>query len=177
MNLENLKSKRVLKKLLNRLHKTQAKLNHLEGCLGGTPNARLGVNIPMGLMSGMIEREQMIARQRVLANFGEFSPRSDSLDDVLREACRLVGDALGTDLAKIIEIEPNGSCLSMEAGVRRPPGLVGEKRLAMGERSSETYSIKAAEPVISKDISKEERFEFALRRQNRKGKKCNPFQR
>jgi hypothetical protein len=52
-----------------------------------------------------------------------------------------------------------------------------EKRLAMGERSSKTYAIKAAEPVSSKDIN-EERFEFALQRQNRKGKmKCYPFQR
>jgi hypothetical protein len=74
-------------------------------------------------MSGMIEREQMIARQRVLANFGEFSLRGDSLHDILREACCLIGDPPGTDLAKIMEIEPSGSCLSMEAGVRWRPGL------------------------------------------------------
>jgi two-component sensor histidine kinase len=109
----------------------------------------------------MVEREQMIARQKVLADFGDFTLCSESLDDVLNEACRLVGDALGTDLAKILEIEPDGTTLFMKAGVGWRPGMVGQKRLPMGERSSETYAIKAAEPVVSKDIRNEERFEFA----------------
>ena len=86
----------------------------------------------------MLKREQMIARQKVLADFGDFALRSDSLDDVLNEACRLVSDALGTDLAKIMEIEPNGTSLFIKAGVGWRPGIVGQERLPMGERSSET---------------------------------------
>ncbi len=109
----------------------------------------------------MADREQMIARQKVLASFGDFALRSDKLDDILNEACRLVGDALGTDLSKVLEIEDDGKNLLVKAGVGWKPGIVGEKRLPMRERSSETYAIKAAEPVISTDINAEERYEFA----------------
>ena len=109
----------------------------------------------------MPDHERMVARQRVLADFGDLALRSDDLDEVLTEACRLVGEALGTDLAKVLEIEPNRQCLLVRAGVGWKPGVVGEKRLSMGERSSEAYSIEVGRPVISRDIAEEDRFEFA----------------
>ncbi len=109
----------------------------------------------------MLDREQMVVRQKVLADFGDFALRSENLDDILQEACRLVGDALGTDLAKVLEIEADGKGLLVKAGVGWRPGVVGKTRLPMGERSSETYSIQVAHPVISTDISKEDRFDFA----------------
>ena len=108
----------------------------------------------------MPDREQMMARQKVLADFGDLALRSDDLDEVLTEACRLVGRALDTDLAKILEIEPDRRCLLVRAGVGWRPGVVGETRLPMHERSSEAYSIEAARPVITRDIGEEERFEF-----------------
>jgi two-component sensor histidine kinase len=109
----------------------------------------------------MPDLEQMMVRQKVLADFGEFALRCDTLDDVLTEACRLVGKALKTDLAKILEIEQDRQLLLVKAGVGWRPGIVGEKRLSMNERSSEAYSIKVGHPVITKDINKEDRFEFA----------------
>jgi GAF domain-containing protein len=108
----------------------------------------------------MADREQMVTRQKVLADFGEFSLRNEDLDAVLTEACHLVGEALGTDLAKGLEIEQNEESLFMRAGVGWKPGLVGNIRLPMNEHSSETYSIKAGKPVITQDIGKEDRFEF-----------------
>ncbi len=41
-----------------------------------------------------------LQQQTVLARFGEFALRCDDLDEILTEACRLIGDALGADLAK-----------------------------------------------------------------------------
>ncbi|WP_230533429.1 sensor histidine kinase [Microvirga roseola] len=108
----------------------------------------------------MASYDQMMKRQKVLADFGDFALRCAELDDILNEACRLVGDALGTDLAKVLEIEQDGRCVFMRAGAGWKPGLVGTLRFPMSERSSETYSIKVAKPVITRDISKEERFEF-----------------
>jgi two-component sensor histidine kinase len=102
----------------------------------------------------------MIERQRILAKFGEFALRSDELQEVLTEACRLVGQALGTDLAKIIEIQQDEQCLLVRAGVGWQLGIVGQMRLPMGERSSESYAIEVGEPVITQDIDKEERFAF-----------------
>lgn len=42
----------------------------------------------------MPDPERVIRRQRALADFGEFALRNENLDEVLTEACRLVGEAL-----------------------------------------------------------------------------------
>ncbi|MXQ14141.1 sensor histidine kinase [Microvirga makkahensis] len=107
----------------------------------------------------MVDSEQMMRRQKVLADFGEFALRSGDLDAVLTEACRLVAEALGTGRAKILEIQEDGQCLFVRAGVGWKLDIVGHLRLPMSERSSETYSINEGKPVITQDIAKEERFE------------------
>src|SRR3954468_18091375 len=107
----------------------------------------------------MPDLEQMVRRQQVLANFGDFTLRSDDLDEVLTKACRLVGEAMGTKRAKVLEIQDDGHCLLVRAGVGWAPEVVGRVRLEMTERSSETFSIKAGKPVIAQDINKEDRFE------------------
>ncbi|WP_037533434.1 histidine kinase dimerization/phosphoacceptor domain -containing protein [Sphingomonas sp. Ant20] len=102
----------------------------------------------------------MIERQRVLARFGELALRSEDLHEILTEACRLVADALGADLAKIMEVEPEAQELFVRAGVGWNDGIVGVVRLPMQERSSETCAIEVGEPVITPDIAKEKRFVF-----------------
>ncbi len=108
----------------------------------------------------MLDAEQMLARQRVLAGFGELTLRSSDMDAVLNEACRLVGEALGTRRAKVLEIEDKGKCLFVRAGVGWDTDVVGKLRLPMNKHSSETYSIEAGEPVITQDIRKEDRFDI-----------------
>ena len=95
----------------------------------------------------------------MLADFGELALRSDGLDEVLIEACRLVSGALGTVHAKVLEIVDGGQSLLVRAGVGWPSGIVGHLRLEMRERSSETYSIRVGKPVITHDIRREHRFE------------------
>jgi two-component sensor histidine kinase len=106
----------------------------------------------------MVTLEQMMERQQVLADFGELALRSEDLDEVLTEACHLVARALGCDLAKVMEIEEDGQTLFVRAGIGWQPGVIGETRLPMGERSSETYSIKAGVPICVPDIRHEDRF-------------------
>ncbi|WP_076072957.1 sensor histidine kinase [Sphingomonas montana] len=108
----------------------------------------------------MANIEQMIRRQRVLADFGEFALRSQDLDEVLTEACRLIGDALATDLAKVVEIEEDRQSLFVRSGVGWPSGVVGETHLPMGDHTSESYAIKQGMPVITPDIITERRFAF-----------------
>lgn len=108
----------------------------------------------------MPDIQQMMKRQQVLADFGEFTLNSDDLDEVLTEACRLVADALGTGRAKILEIQQDGQSLFVRAGVGWASDIVGQLRLPMSERSSETFAIDAGKPVISQDINEEERFVF-----------------
>lgn len=108
----------------------------------------------------MPDQDQLMKRQQVLADFGEFAIRSDDLDAVLTEACRLVGEALGTGRAKVLEIQEGRQELLVRAGVGWAPNVVGSVRLQMSDRSSETYAIRAAEPVISQDIATETRFDI-----------------
>jgi GAF domain-containing protein len=107
----------------------------------------------------MLDYGQVMKRQQVLAGFGELALHSDGLDEVLTEACRLVAEALGTGRAKILEIREDEQCLLVRAGVGWAPDVVGRVRLPMGEHSSETFAINAGKPVITQDISKEERFD------------------
>ncbi|WP_426954229.1 PAS domain S-box protein [Muricoccus radiodurans] len=107
----------------------------------------------------MPELEQMLKRQTALADFGDLALRSENLDEILREACRLVAEALETVRAKIMEIKQGGRSLLVRAGVGWDPGIVGRLRLPMAENSSETYAIAAGEPVVTQDISEEDRFD------------------
>lgn len=104
--------------------------------------------------------EILLRRQKVLGDFGDFALQCENLDEVLTEACRLVAEALGTRRAKVLEIEPGGKSLLVRAGVGWQPTIVGQMSIPMGKRSSESYSIGKREPVISQDISQDERFEL-----------------
>lgn len=108
---------------------------------------------------GMADKSEMVRRQRALADFGEFALRSEDLQEVLAEACRLVAEALNADLAKILEIQRDDDTALVRAGVGWNPGVVGEVRLPLGERSSEGFALEAAKPVVTQDISKEKRFD------------------
>ncbi len=101
-----------------------------------------------------------LRRQAVLARFGELALRSDNLDEILIEACRLVGDALGTDLAKVMELQADGTSLSVRAGVGWKPGVVGEVMLEATDHSLEGHALRTGEPMISPDIATENRFTY-----------------
>ncbi|MBQ0819499.1 PAS domain S-box protein [Microvirga sp. HBU67558] len=103
--------------------------------------------------------EILLRRQKVLADFGDFALQSEDLDEVLTEACRLVGEAMDTGRAKVLEIARDGDSLLVRAGVGWARDIVGQVRLPMNERSSETYSIRKRKPVITQDIRTEERFD------------------
>jgi PAS domain S-box-containing protein len=105
--------------------------------------------------------EDLLRQQNVLARFGETALRSDDLHEILQEACRLVGDALGTDLAKVMELQEDGTTLLVKAGVGWPPGVVGKVTLKAEKGSSEGHALHTGEAVISADIDAEQRFEYA----------------
>ncbi|SDB68805.1 HWE histidine kinase domain-containing protein [Belnapia rosea] len=104
------------------------------------------------------QEQTLLRQQTVLARFGEFALKSEDLDEILTEACRLVGEAMGTELAKVVELQPDGETLLVRAGIGWQPGVVGHCRLHLRDGTSEAYSIQAAGPVISTDITKERRF-------------------
>ncbi len=103
---------------------------------------------------------EQLRQQTVLARFGELALRSDDLDEILTEACRFVGEGLGTDLAKVVELQQDGETLLVRAGVGWKPGVVGEVTLRAADDTSEGHAIKTGEPMISPDIETETRFTY-----------------
>ena len=107
------------------------------------------------------DRERELLRQQdTLAEFGELAVRSDDLDEILTEACRLIGDALGTDLAKVMELQEDGITLKARAGVGWQPGVIGVATGIASKSSSEGHALQTGKPVISTDIKTEERFDY-----------------
>jgi PAS domain S-box-containing protein len=104
--------------------------------------------------------EQFARRQRALADFGEFALSCDDLQMILDEGCRLVAGALGADLAKIMEIEPDRNTALVRAGIGWRPGIVGEQRISLSEQSSEAFAINEGKPIVTHDIASEDRFDF-----------------
>ena len=104
------------------------------------------------------EHEALLKQQSTLARFGELTLRSESLDEILTEACQLVREALGTELAKVLELQPDGQTLLVKAGVGWKPGVVGHVRVEAEEASSEGHALRTGEPVISADTREEARF-------------------
>lgn len=110
---------------------------------------------------GCSEPTELLRQQTIIAEFGELALRSDDLDEILSEACRLVGAALGTDLAKVVELQADGKTLLVRAGIGWKEGVVGVVTIETAENTSEGYALKSGEPMVSPDISKETRFEYA----------------
>src|ERR671913_1622996 len=98
--------------------------------------------------------EALLDQQRVLAEFGEFALRAEDLDGILNEACRLVGDALRTDLAKVAELLPDAKGMLVRAGVGWKPGVVKHVVVSSEENSPEGLTLKDG-AVISPDIRRE----------------------
>jgi signal transduction histidine kinase/CheY-like chemotaxis protein len=105
--------------------------------------------------------DSLLRQQTTLARFGELALRSDDLDEILTEACRLAGEALGTELAKVVELQKDGKTLLVRAGVGWRPGVVGVTTAFAHEDTSEGHALRTGEPMISPDIETETRFRYA----------------
>lgn len=105
--------------------------------------------------------EATLLRQRkVLAEFGELALVSEDLEYILDEACRLVGDALETHLAKFMLLQDDGITFLVRNGVGWKPGVVGKVQVQALEGTPELYSLDTDRPVISVDIATETRFRY-----------------
>ena len=95
-----------------------------------------------------------------LARFGELALKSDDLDEILNEACRLAREVLATDLAKVVELQEDGKNLIVRAGVGWKENIVGVATIKADENTSEGHCLMTGEPMISPNIAKEERFQY-----------------
>ena len=103
----------------------------------------------------------LLRQQDVLAQFGELALRSNDLDEILSEACSLVGKALGTDLAKVMELQADRITLVVRAGTGWKDGVVGVATVKAEKGSSEGYALQTGAPVASSNVDEEHRFKYA----------------
>src|SRR5215203_1615334 len=87
----------------------------------------------------------LLDQQRALAAFGEVALGADDLSALLTEACRLVGQALDTDLAKVVELTADGKTMLVRAGVGWKPGVVNEVLVSATENTPEGLTLKDAQ--------------------------------
>lgn len=106
------------------------------------------------------QQQVLLNQQRVLARFGALALQSHDLDEILTEACRLIGEALHTDLAKVMELRPDGRTLLVRAGVGWKPGVIGHMEVTAEIGSSEGRALNTGRPVTSEDIATETRFTY-----------------
>ncbi|MHC8314748.1 ATP-binding protein [Pseudomonas sp. LB3P31] len=104
--------------------------------------------------------ETLLRQRKVLAEFGELALVSDDLEHILNEACRLVGEALQTNLAKFMLLEEDGLTFLVRNGIGWTPDVVGKVRVQACAGSPERYSLDTVLPVISVDIATETRFNY-----------------
>ena len=109
---------------------------------------------------GDTSAERLRRQQKALAEFGLLAFRSGDLDEILHRAAALVSDGLDVRLVKIFELLPGGDDLLVRAGVGWKPGVVGTARLGAHAHSPAGYAIARDEPVISRDLAAETRFEI-----------------
>jgi two-component sensor histidine kinase len=102
---------------------------------------------------------ELLEQQQTLARFGELALKSDDLGEILNEACHLVGTALRTNLAKILELQEGRKTLLVRAGFGWGPDVVGKATIAVGPTSSAGHAISTGEPVVSDEIGQDDRFE------------------
>lgn len=132
-------------------------------CLSSSANRAHNVSGTESVLNDASEGRylQLLRQQTTLARFGELALRSDNLDEILTEACRLAGEALGTDLAKVVELQADGKTLFVRAGVGWKPGVVGKATITAERDTSEGHALRTGEPMISPDIATETRFKYS----------------
>lgn len=104
--------------------------------------------------------DQLRMQRSTLADFGLFAFKCRDLDELLHRAAELVSDALKVDLVKVLEHRPDRNDLLIRAGVNWQPGVVGHVTLADHAHSPGGYALMTDDPVISPDLTKEDRFEI-----------------
>ncbi|TNC60059.1 GAF domain-containing protein [Rubellimicrobium roseum] len=101
-----------------------------------------------------------VGHQRALADFHDYASQSEDLNEILTEACWRASRALGTERAKVLEIEPEGESLLVRAGLGWHPGVVGHARVFLHEGVSDAFAVRTREPVVVQDIRTDRRFDL-----------------
>src|SRR5690606_1796747 len=105
--------------------------------------------------------QRLRARERqhaALAQLGQLALTDERLDHLLDAAVEIASQVLGTDYAKILELDHACNELLLKSGVGLREGLVGRLRVALGADSQAAYTLRQKAPVVVEDLDSDTRF-------------------
>jgi two-component system CheB/CheR fusion protein len=100
-------------------------------------------------------------QHEAIAELGRQALSGASLAELLQRAASDVASHLNVQLAKVLELRPDGKSLIMRAGVGWKEGLVGHLIVDAGLASQSGYTLQRASPVVVLDFTSEKRFTAA----------------
>jgi GAF domain-containing protein len=104
------------------------------------------------------ELARRAAQQAAVAELGLFAIASRTLQPILERAAAVVTETLGTDLAQILELQPDGQRLLVRAGVGWKEGVVGHASIPAGDESLAGSALISGHPVVIENLATERRF-------------------
>lgn len=100
----------------------------------------------------------LVAQQRLLAEFGSHALSADNLDEILGTACRMAAEGLGQTLSKIVEHRDGDLVVVASHGYDlRSEDMV----LGRAGGTSAGHALEAGVPTVSGDVLADTRFERA----------------
>lgn len=99
-----------------------------------------------------------VRQQAAVATLGHRALTEIGLEDLLQEACELVGATLDVEFVKVLEMLPHREALLVKAGVGWKDGLVGAATVGAGSSSQAGFTLLSRTPVIVENLQTEVRF-------------------
>lgn len=104
------------------------------------------------------ELSMRLYQQELVAGFGLYALRGESLDDILQQACDCAARGLEARFAKVLHYRAATDDFLLCAGVGWREGVVGATILGSDLASPAGYALRTKLPVISNHLAKESRF-------------------
>jgi diguanylate cyclase (GGDEF)-like protein len=98
-------------------------------------------------------------QQSEVARFGQQALEGADIDELSREASRILTDVLEVDYGGVLKLLPSGDELLLVAAVGLPEELIGEARVPADYRSQSGYAIATGNATIVNDWRTETRFQ------------------
>ena len=106
------------------------------------------------------EISRLQARQQCdVASFGQLAIEGAGIDELVREACRIVTDALEVEYGVIFKPTASGDDLLLVAGAGIEENLIGSATIPAGPHSHGGYALASDESTVVHDFDDETRFE------------------
>jgi PAS domain S-box-containing protein len=119
------------------------------------------INFLRDITETRIAQQRLHARaiqQAGLADLGQRALAGMDVQDLMQYATEVVTSTLDVEMAKVLELQPDGTNLLVRAGTGWHEGVVGHTLVSAGPEAHAGYTLARLEPVVVDDLRTEKRF-------------------